>query len=89
MTVKAAIRRLLAWLCDHADAHVRGWCRCPLCDLSERDARARLGIPARYPEFITRDLPARQDESLAALAARLWPADEYTAIIEAWREGRS
>jgi len=89
MTFKARARRVLAWLCDHADAHVRGWCPCPVCDPSERDARPRLGMPARHPEFITRDLPAGQDEHLAAIAAELWPADEYEAIIDAWREDRS
>jgi len=89
MTVKAAIRRVLAWLCDATDAHVRGWCRCPLCDACERDARPAAGMPARHPEFITRDLPAGQDEQLAAIAAEMWPADEYEAIIDAWREGRS
>jgi hypothetical protein len=89
MTVKAVIRRVLVWLCDAVDAHVRGWCPCPLCDISERAARPGLGMPARHPEFITRDLPAGQEEHLAALAAELWPADEYEAIIDAWREGRS
>lgn len=88
MTFKAALRRVLAWLCDHADAHVRGWCPCPLCDTAERDARAVVGMPARHPEYLTRNLGDGQDEWLAAIAASLWPADEYTSIIDAWREGR-
>lgn len=89
MTFKTWVRRVLGWLCDAAGAHVRGWCPCPVCDTAERDARPAAGMPVRHPEFLTRDLPAGQDEALAALAASLWPAGEYTAIIDAWREGRS
>jgi len=49
--------------------------------------RARAGRPGTarhappHPESITADLPAGQDEQLAALASELWPDDEYTAII--------
>jgi hypothetical protein len=44
-------------------------------------------MPARYPERITNDLPAGQEEWLAALANTLWPDDEYAAIIaELWRK---
>jgi hypothetical protein len=42
-------------------------------------------MPARHPEWISRDLPAGQDEWLAALADQLWPDDEYTAIINELR----
>ena len=77
--LKTLMRRVLAWLCGHTDAHVRGWCPCPACDL-EGAARAAYRMPLRYPERLTRELPAAQEEWLAALAAELWPADEYTAI---------
>jgi hypothetical protein len=44
-------------------------------------------MAARHPERLTGDLGDGQEEWLAALAAELWPADEYTAIIDAlWRE---
>ena len=60
--------------------------RLPVCDTAERDARRAIGMPARHPEQITRDLPGGQEKWLAALAAALWPADEYAVIIaEMWR----
>ena len=73
--------RLIAWLCARLGAHVRGRCGCPVCDTTERDARAAIGMPAAHPEKITRELPGGQEEWLAALAAALWPGDEYAAII--------
>ena len=76
------LRRVLGWLCVHTDAHVRGWCPCPACDRGERAARTAYRMPIRHPERITRELPAAQEEWLAAIAAELWPADEYTAIID-------
>jgi hypothetical protein len=80
--LKARMQRMLAWLCRHADAHVRGWCPCPVCDDGERAARTACQMPQRHPERITRELPAAHEEWLAALADELWPADEYTAIID-------
>ena len=73
--------RLIGWLCARLGAHVRGQCGCPVCDTTERDARAAIGMPARHPERITAELPGGQEELLAALAAALWPGDEYAAII--------
>ena len=85
----ALITRALAWLCERLGAHVRGRCGCPACDTVERDARRAIGVPACHPERITRDLPAGQEEWLAALAAVLWPGGEYAAIIaETWRQDR-
>lgn len=79
--------RVLAWFLERAGAHVRGRCGCPLCSKAERDARAAIGMPARHPERIIRELPGGQEEWLAALAAALWPEEEYTAIITGtWRE---
>ena len=46
--------RLIAWLCARLGAHVRGRCGCPVCDTTERDARAAIGMPAAHPEKITR-----------------------------------
>ena len=63
-----------------ARGHARR-CGCPACDKTEREARTLIGMPIRHPERITADLPAGQDEWLAALADELWPDDEYTAII--------
>jgi hypothetical protein len=81
---RAAWRRLTALARGHARR-----CGCPACDHAERDARAKLGMPVRHPEKITRDLPPGQDEQLAELASVLWPGDEYTAIIaELRREDR-
>jgi hypothetical protein len=88
--LKARVARVIAWLCRTTDAHVRGWCRCPLCDQAEQGARALRDMPARHPESLTRDLGDGQDEWLAAIAAGLWPADEYTTIIDTpWREDES
>ena len=42
-------------------------------------------MPAAHPEKITRELPGGQEEWLAALAAGLWPDEEYTAIITGTR----
>jgi hypothetical protein len=85
--VTALLDRVIAWLCAHLGAHVRGRCGCPFCSKAERDARAALGMPARHPERLTRDLPAGQESYLAALADALWPDDEYAAIIaELWKD---
>lgn len=81
--------RVLAWLLGRVGAHVRDRCGCPLCNRAERDARAAIGMPARHPERITRELPGGQEEWLAALAGALWPEEEYTAIITGtWQEDR-
>jgi hypothetical protein len=85
--VTGRLARVLAWLCVRLGAHVRGRCGCPACNQAERDARAAIGMPACHPERITNDLPAGQEEWLAALASTLWPDDEYAAIIaELWRK---
>jgi len=34
-----------------------------------------------HPESLTAELPGADEEYLAALAAGLWPADEYTEIV--------
>jgi hypothetical protein len=78
--VSAAVAWVLRRLAALARGHARR-CGCPACDKTERDARRLIGMPIRHPERITRDLPAGQDEWLAALADQLWPDDEYTAII--------
>ena len=84
-------RNILVWihpglLRQHATA-----CSCPLCDRSERETRDVLGMAAGHPESLTRELPAGQEEELAALAARLWPGDEWAGIITDVRraEGQS
>ena len=38
-------------------------------------------MAARHPELITAELPEYQEEQLAALAAELWPDDDYVQII--------
>jgi hypothetical protein len=54
----------------------------------ERAARAAIGMPAGHPERITAELPEAQEQWLAAVAGRLWPADEYTHIVtDTHREG--
>lgn len=53
---------------------------------SERDARKAMGMPARHPERITRELPEADEEWLAGLAAQLWPDDEFTEIIAETRQ---
>jgi len=56
---------------------------------AERRARKSIGMPARHPERLTRELPEDQEEWLAGLAAGLWPDDEYAQIIaETRREGQ-
>lgn len=87
--MSARLARLIAWLCARLDAHIRGRCGCPICDRAEQDARAAIGMPARHTEKITAALTDGQEEWLAVLAAALWPAEEYTAIItETRREER-
>jgi hypothetical protein len=87
--VNELFNRAVAWLCARLGAHVRGRCGCPACSKGERDARTAIGMPVAHPERITRELPAGQEQWLAALAAALWPDEEYTAIItEVWREDR-
>ena len=55
--------------------------RGPLARRQERAARTAIGMPARHPERIIRELPHRDEEWLAATAACLWPDDEYAEII--------
>jgi hypothetical protein len=45
--------------------------------VAEREARAILGMPAGHPESLTRPLRRADERRLEALAARLWPHDEY------------
>ncbi len=61
-------------------ARLVGWAG-PRARRREQAARAAIGMPARHPERITRELPAGHEEWLAAACAELWPADEYTQII--------
>jgi hypothetical protein len=56
-------------------------CGCPVCNPAELEQRDVIGMPYRHPESITRELPTGQEEELAALAAELWPDDEWTGII--------
>jgi hypothetical protein len=44
---------------------------------AEREARDIAGLPLRHPESMNRALRERYEERLAALAAELWPDDEY------------
>ena len=53
----------------------------------EAAARTAIGMPARHPERITAGLRRRQEKWLAGLAAELWPADEYAAIVRDTRPG--
>jgi hypothetical protein len=53
----------------------------PLARRRERAARAAIGMPARHPERLTAELPGRDEQWLAALAAELWPEDEYAQIV--------
>jgi hypothetical protein len=47
-----------------------------------------LGAPAsRHPERLDKELPERDGEWLAGLAAALWPAGEYTEIVRAYLPG--
>jgi hypothetical protein len=88
--VTALLARVLAWLRAPLAAHRHGRCGCPLCHKAERDARAAIGMAARHPKRITRELPGGREEYLAAVAEALWPNDEYAAIIaELWRGDRS
>ena len=56
---------------------------------AERAARAAIGMPELHPELII-STPGRAEWTLlAALAAELWPADEYVAIVtEVLRDGQ-
>ena len=60
--MKASVARAVAWFCERLGAHVRGRCGCLVCDTAERDARRAIGMPARHPERITRDLLGGQEE---------------------------
>jgi hypothetical protein len=44
---------------------------------AERQARDVAGLPWRHPEHMDRPLRERYEVRLAALAAELWPNDEY------------
>lgn len=87
MNVLAALTRLAG----RHNARVRGRCSCPLCSHAERQVRTAIGMARKHPEWLTRELPARQEEYLAALADQMWPDDEYAAIITELRrqEGQS
>ena len=74
------LRKIIALLAGRLRRHA-GRCACPLCDQQERGMREMLGMPGLHPELLTRELPAGQEEDLAALADELWPDDEWTAIV--------
>ncbi|HYZ56411.1 MAG TPA: hypothetical protein VE733_23335 [Streptosporangiaceae bacterium] len=83
----AMMSAALRWLI----ARIRAYCGFPReylsCDQAEGDARAAIGMPARHPEHITRELPRPMEAWLAEVCASLWPDDEYTEIVaDAWRE---
>lgn len=59
----------------------------PAARRRERAGRAAIGMPAGHPERITGELRGGQEEWLAALAARLWPDDEYAQIVRDTRPG--
>jgi hypothetical protein len=67
--LQRAARRLAEW------RHRRYAAR-PL----EREARDVLGVPWRYPENLTRELPEGQEEDLAALADEL-DLDQVCAAV--------
>lgn len=48
---------------------------------AEAEARAARGMARDHPESFIRSLPRRQEQHLAALAAELWPHDEYEAEL--------
>jgi len=48
---------------------------------AERQARDIAGLPGRHPERMYRPLRERYEERLAALAAELWPNDEYESEL--------
>jgi hypothetical protein len=75
------VLRALGRLAARLGIHVRAACACPLCDKAERDARQALGMPARHPERITSGLSGGREKWLAAVAADLWPHDEYAEIV--------
>ena len=75
MKAAAIAVRVLRWLA----ARIRA-------GKAERDAREALGMPAGHPERITAELPEDQEEQLAALAAELWPDDDYVQIITETRQ---
>jgi hypothetical protein len=79
--VTGPIARLLRLMPPVARGHRGGRCGCPLCHRAERAARTAIGMPPRHPERITRELPGRDEEWLAALTEELWPEDEYAEII--------
>jgi hypothetical protein len=55
----------------------------------ERIARAAIGVPAGYPELVTRKPGRAERKLLATWCAELWPNDEYMAIVaEEWRQDR-
>lgn len=54
------------------------------CDgktVTERMARAAIGMPACHPERLTHRAGRREAQELAAWHRQCWPADEYIAII--------
>jgi hypothetical protein len=53
------------------------WRRSAARRVAEREARAILGMPAGHPEHLTRPLRRAHERRLDALAAELWPNDEY------------
>jgi len=56
----------------------------------ERAARAAIGMPARHPEHITRELRRGDEAWLATLCTQLWPDDEYADITaQTWRDDPS
>lgn len=70
--------RLISLLAAFAER--AGWVP-PVVPWREVAARTAIGMPARHPERLTAELRRREEEWLAAVAAELWPTDEYAEII--------
>jgi hypothetical protein len=79
--VRMVVATVAGWLRIDVQGDHANRCRCPFCNQAERAAREEMGMPVRHPERVTDCLSARQEDYLEVLATRLWPGDEYLAIL--------
>jgi hypothetical protein len=51
---------------------------------AEREARDVRGMPWGHPEYLTRPIRRRDERQLDALAAELWPENEWMRELRLW-----
>ena len=78
---------LHSWCCGYCAAR-RKYKPLPPLPVGEKTVRDTLGVPRNHPERLTWRRHGSDEVALLALAAELWPGDEYVEIVDEFRRRR-